>query len=218
MSMSNLAAILSIALSLIVPHRAVALEQGGSKPNEQSTSTTNTFSTAGQNCYMQTPNGKVTYFSFCDRQATPQRNPIQNSITPPTKPTGKVVLFVSDLEYKGNWLVGRVTNAGNRQADRVRVYWEVLDRFGEVVGADYSCASPPTILPGRTVTFRDFVYPEGSTVRTTAIAWGPDGATVASLFPASRSGTIYYRRQGLVQVFKTNQLKLTQCSLYSSSN
>lgn len=223
----TLTAILSIALGAIALRRAVPLEQTGSKSDKQGfgepssravTSATIASNPTGQNCYMQTPDGKITYFDFCGDKLIPPENTIQNNISPvvePAKPAGRAVLFVSDLKYEGDWLIGRVTNAGDRQADRVRIYWEVLDRFGEVIGADYSCASPPIIQPGQTVTFRDFVYPDGFTVRTTAIAWGPDGATVASLFPALRSRTIYYGKHSLVQVFKTNQLKFTQCSLYS---
>lgn len=112
-------------------------------------------------------------------------NPVrEDNIPKPVKPVQRVSIFMSELRYEGDLLVGRVTNASDRAVDRVRVYYEVLDNFGRIAGAGWNHTTLEILQPGQTVVFRDVVYPQGARVQTTAIAWGLQGEMITSLFPA----------------------------------
>lgn len=139
-----------------------------------------------QGCWMQTSNGRIIDLGYLCRGGTSRlpAHPPRESTTPkPIKPVERVSIFVSELRYEGNLLVGRVTNASDRAVDRVRVYYEVLDNFGRIAGAGWNYTTPEILQPGQTAVFRDVVYPQGARVQTTAIAWGLQGITT-SLFSA----------------------------------
>jgi len=112
-----------------------------------------------QGCWMQTSNGRIDLGYLC-RGSTSRllAHPPREGTTPkPIKPVGRVSIFVSELRYEGDLLVGRVTNAGDRAVDRVRVYYEVVDNSGRIAGAGWNYTTPESLQPGQTVVFRVWI-------------------------------------------------------------
>jgi hypothetical protein len=101
----------------------------------------------------------------------------KNSNTPIKGSTENVKIVVTNaLHYVDNYIIGSVTNVGNKKAVFVTVNFAVFDAAGTMVDIGSTGTIPSILEPGETGILKTSTLKKGQTVRTTSVEWMKTGA------------------------------------------
>jgi type 1 fimbria pilin len=113
-------------------------------------------------CYMKTSDGKIVNLgNLCEKK--PGSINSQNCI-PGANIAAKV--SITNVNYDGIFLSGKIINQGCKIVKNVKVNYEVLDESGNLIDNGFIEAQPVAIEPGKSATFRGAVV-AGAQVRAT---------------------------------------------------
>lgn len=120
-------------------------------------------------CYMETADGNtIDLGNLCGTQSgsvTPQAACDSDSQT-----VEVADLLISNVNYDGNLLTGRVTNQSCKTVTSIKVNYQVLDVFGNAIDNGYIEAMPVMVEPGKVASFEGRVMP-GAKVEATYVEW-----------------------------------------------
>lgn len=79
-------------------------------------------------------------------------------------------LPISNVNYDGNLLKGKVTNESCKTVRSIRVNYQVLDEMGNAIDNGYLEATPAVVAPGKVASFEGRTI-AGAKVETTYVEW-----------------------------------------------
>lgn len=121
-------------------------------------------------CYMKTAEGKtINLVTLCGNQETidETKKVSCKSELDEVKPTE---IPISNVNYDGNFLTGKVANQSCQTVKQIKVNYQVLDDAGNIIDNGFIYAEPSTVEPGKVALFKGNVSP-GAKVETTFVEW-----------------------------------------------
>ncbi|MDY7007547.1 MAG: FxLYD domain-containing protein [Cyanobacteriota bacterium] len=120
-------------------------------------------------CYMETTEGKIiNLVNLCgDRDINEAKKVSCKSESEKVKPTE---IPISNVNYDGNFLTGKVANESCQTVKQIKVNYQVLDDTGNIIDNGFIYAEPSTVEPGKVASFKGNVTP-GAKVETTFVEW-----------------------------------------------
>ncbi|MGD1698915.1 FxLYD domain-containing protein [Dapis sp. BLCC M229] len=119
-------------------------------------------------CYMETTEGKIiNLVNLCGNKEAIDETPKVACKSEEIKATE---IPISNVNYDGNFLTGKVTNKSCQTVKLIKVNYQVLDDEGNIIDNGYIYAQPATVEPGKVASFKSNVSP-GAKVETTFVEW-----------------------------------------------
>lgn len=117
-------------------------------------------------CYMENPDGTTVDMSaICAKPSTPDKTP---QSCPPDSQGAKVSFC--HVNYQGNSFTGQVTNHTGKSVRNIKVYYEIMDREGNLIDNGFIYVQPVTIKPGESAFFQGTIA-AGSQAKVTHLGW-----------------------------------------------
>lgn len=121
-------------------------------------------------CYMKTAEGKfINLVTLCgNKEAINESKKVSCKLeSEKVKPTE---IPISNVNYDGNFLTGKVANESCQTVKQIKVNYQVLDDAGNIIDNGFIYAEPSTVEPGKIASFKGNVSP-GAKVQTTFVEW-----------------------------------------------
>ena len=120
-------------------------------------------------CYMKTVEGKtINLVNLCGDQDIDETQKV--SCKSESEEVQAIDIQISNVNYDGNFLTGKVTNKSCQTVKLIKVNYQVLDDAGDIIDNGYIYAQPATVEPGKVASFKGNVSP-GAKVETTFVEW-----------------------------------------------
>ncbi|NEP06924.1 MAG: hypothetical protein F6K25_26385 [Okeania sp. SIO2G4] len=121
-------------------------------------------------CYMETTEGKIiNLVNLCgDREAINESKKV--SCKSESEKVKATEIPISNINYDGNFLTGKVANQSCQTVKQIKVIYQVLDDAGNIIDNGFIYAEPSTVEPGKVAYFKGNVSP-GAKVETTFVEW-----------------------------------------------
>ena len=119
-------------------------------------------------CYMETTDGKIIDLGrLCGQQPGNAPVAVCDSDLDIVEAAD---LPISNVNYDGNLLKGRVTNKSCKSVRAIRVNYQVFDELGNAIDNGYIEATPAVLEPGKVASFEGRTI-AGARVETTYVEW-----------------------------------------------
>lgn len=123
-------------------------------------------------CYMETADGNtIDLGNLCGQQS--DNSTSQAACSSDLEIVEAADLPISNVNYDGNLLSGRVTNESCQTVTSIRVNYQVLDELGNAIDNGYLEAVPGVVEPGKVASFEGRVI-SGAKVETTYVEWSEE--------------------------------------------
>ncbi|MEM1168754.1 MAG: FxLYD domain-containing protein [Cyanobacteria bacterium P01_H01_bin.35] len=118
-------------------------------------------------CYMETTEGKtINLVNLCGNQDIDETKKVACK----SEEVKATEIPISNVNYDGNFLTGKVANKSCQTVKLIKVNYQVLDDYGNIIDNGYIYAEPATVGPGKIASFKGNISP-GAKVETTFVEW-----------------------------------------------